>query len=108
MKIEICYLKFPSSYEGVKELKNFIGSSSVKAFSLDENNELIEGEGYIASDDLYNYHNNYDSSDDCMWFNKKKQWFYQDIAKVKDIQRMNNKIILEKLQPFIDKANENL
>lgn len=108
MKIDIWYLKFPSNYEGVEELKKFIGSTAVKAYSLDENNVIIEGLGWIGNDDSYNYHNNYDDSEDCLFFEGKKKWFSQDVEKVKEVQIKNNKIILETLNPYIDRAVENL
>jgi hypothetical protein len=105
MKIQI-YLDIPSEYENIEELKKLIGTSKVKAYSLDlDNNSIVEGEGWIESNGSYNYHNNYDDSEDCMYFEGKQQWFSLNYERVVEIQKENSKKILKTLQPIIDKAN---
>ena len=115
MKINVDYLKTPSSYENIEELKKIIGKSKVKAYSIDsKDNSIIEGIGWIDSDGNYNYHNNYDDSEDCMWFSKKsnsigsQQWFTLNYDRVLEIQKENNKKIIEALEPIINKAKENV
>lgn len=111
MKIEI-YIKTPSKYEGVKELKSLIGNTKTKAFSLDDDNNILEGEGYIDSNDSYNYHNNYDDSEDCMWFKSKyinkQQWFTLNYDRVLEVQKENNKKIIKVLEPIINRVKENI
>lgn len=109
MKIDIWNVSIPSSYENVEELKKLIGSSKVKAYSINtRDNSIIEGEGWIASNESYNYHNNYDDSEDVMWFTNSKQWFTLNYEKVLEVQKENNEIILEVLEPIVNKAKENL
>lgn len=114
MKVSIDYLRKPSNYEGVEELKKLIGKSKVKAFSIDlDTNDVVEGWGWIASDESYNYHNNYDDSKDCMWFTVKesgfgkKWWFTLNYDRVLEIQKENNLKIVEVLEPVLNKAKEN-
>ena len=115
MTLDICYIKTPFKYENIEVIKNLIGSSKVKAYSIDlKDNSIIEGLGWIASDESYNYHNNYDTSKDCMWFTDRPksfgeiQWFTLNYERVLEIQKENNKIILEVLEPIINKAKENI
>jgi len=114
MKVEINYLKRPSNYEGIEELKKLIGKSKVRAFSIDlDTNDIVEGWGWIASNESYNYHNNYDDSEDCMWFNVKEtgfgnqQWFTLNYERVLEIQKENNVKIIEVLEPIVRKAKGN-
>lgn len=108
MKIDIWYIKVPSNYENIEELSKLIGKSKVKSYSIDlTNNEIVEGEGWIANNDSYNYHNNYDDSEDCMWFNNKQQWFTLNYERVLEIQKENNIKIIEILEPILNKAKEN-
>lgn len=107
MKIEIWNLKIPSKYENIIELKNLIGESNVNAFSIDlDTNDIVEGKGCIKSNESYNYHNNYDNSEDCMWFNNKQQWFTLNHDRAVVIQKENARIIIEKLKPILDKAEK--
>ena len=109
MEIRIRNVSIPSNYENVEEIKKLIGDSRVKAYSVNtKDNSIVEGEGWIASNESYNYHNNYNDSEDCMWFNKEQQWFTLNYDRVLEIQRENNKIILEILEPIINKAKENI
>lgn len=109
MKIDIWQTKIPSNYENVEEIKKLIGNSRVKAYSINrKDNSIVEGEGWIASNESYNYHNNYDDSKDCMWFNRKQQWFTLNYERVLEVQKENNKIILEILEPIVNKAKENI
>ena len=56
MKIEI-YTNIPSKYEGIEELKKLLGKGKVKAYSIDlRDNSIVEGNGYIDNDNMYNYH----------------------------------------------------
>lgn len=108
MKINVDYLKTPSKYENIEELKKLIGVSKVKAYSINlKDNSIVEGDGWVASNESYNYHNNYDDSEDCMWFNKEQQWFTLNYEKVLEVQKENNKKIIEVLEPIINKAKEN-
>jgi hypothetical protein len=109
MKIDIWNVSTPSNYENIEELKKLIGNSKVKAYSINtRDNSIVEGEGRIASNESYNYHNNYDDSEDCMWFNGEKQWFTLNYDRVLEVQKENNKIILEVLEPIIKLAKENI
>ena len=109
MKINIWQIKIPSNYEKVEEIKELIGNSRVKAYSIDlSDNSVIEGQGWIASNESYNYHNNYDDSKDCMWFNEKQQWFTLNLERVLNIQKENNKVIIERLEPIINLAKSNI
>ena len=107
MKIDIL-LYIPSNYENVEGFKKLIGDSKVKAYSINkEDNSIIEGLGWIASNGSYNYHNNYDDSEDCMWFNEEQQWFTLNYETVLNIQKENNRKIIEVLEPIINRAKEN-
>lgn len=115
MKIDIWFIKTPSKYDSIKDIKNLIGNSKVKAYSIDlKDNSIVEGEGWVASNESYNYYNNYDDSEDCMWFSKKpnsvgnQQWFTLNYEKVLEVQKENNKKIIEVLEPIINKAKENV
>lgn len=115
MEIRIWKVSVPSNYENIEELSNLIGKSRIKAYSIDKNdNSIVEGEGWIASNESYNYHNNYDDSKDCMYFTKRpdglgvEQWFTLNYGRVLEVQRENNKIILEVLEPIVNLAKENL
>lgn len=109
MKIDIWKVTMPHESAGVEEMKSTIGSLKVDAYSYDKNTgEIVEGTGWVASDNSYNYHNNYDNSKDCLWFNNKQQWFTLDYAEVLEVQRSNNRIILEHLDPILDRIRENL
>jgi hypothetical protein len=102
MKIEI-YLDSPSHYENVEEIERLIGSTKVKAYSLDlENNDIVEGLGWVASNDSYNYHNNYDDSQNVLWFEGEQRWFTLNYDRALQIQKDNSVKILEKLQPIIN------
>ena len=108
MKIKIWDIDTPSKYENVEEIKKFIGSSKVKAYSINEDdNSIVEGLGYIDSDESYNYHNNYDDSKDCLFFEGKQKWFTLNYEAVLSIQKENNIKIIEVLEPIINKAKEN-
>lgn len=106
MKIEI-YLRIPSHYEDVEKIKSVIGESIVDGFSLSENGEILKGKCKIASNESYNYHNNYDDSEDVLYFNNKKQWFTLSENRIKEVYEENRKIILDKLQTVIDKFSTN-
>jgi hypothetical protein len=109
MKIDIWKVNIPSHYENMDELKNLIGNSKVKAYSINlKDNSIVAGEGWIASNESYNYHNNYDDSEDCMWFDGEQQWFTLNYERVLEVQRENNKIILDVLEPIVNKAKENI
>jgi len=108
MEIKIWDVSIPSIYENIEEIKKVIGNSKIKAYSINtKDNSIIEGEGKIANNESYNYHNNYDNSQDCMWFNGQQQWFTLNHERVLEVQKENNKSILKILEPIIDKAKEN-
>lgn len=108
MKIDIWYVNIPSKYENIETLKEIIGNSKVKTYSLDENNIIVEGEGWLANNDSYNYHNNYDDSEDCMWFNGEQKWFTMKYTRVLEVQKENNHKILKVLNPIVERAMENV
>ncbi len=109
MKIDIWKLRIPSYYKGLEDLQKVIGKSSVKAYSIDEqNNEIVEGHGSIKSNESYNYHNNYDNSKDCMWFNSEQKWFTLNYEEVLEVQRLNNIIIKDTLEPILEKVKQNI
>ena len=42
-----------------------------------------------------------------MYFNNSQQWFTLNYERVLEVQKENNKIIIEKLEHIINKAKEN-
>lgn len=102
MKIDI-YLKIPSPYIDVEAVKAVIGKSSVKAYSLSENCEIIEGIGKIGNNGRYNYHNNYDTSQDAMFFNGVEKWFTLSESRIKEVYDENVEVIRKELTKILDK-----
>lgn len=101
MEIKI-YLEIPSKYERVNDIKTLIGSSKVDAFSLDKKGKIIEGKGWVASDESYNYHNNYDDSKDVLFFNGKQQWFTCSRERIEEVYNINKNIIVKRLNEILE------
>ena len=81
-------------------------NEKVKAYSINEDTlEIVEGEGYIASDESYNYHNNYDDSENTLWFEHKYwnredwngTWWTPSFAKAKEEQKRLLKEAIDQL-----------
>jgi len=105
MKIEVD-LKLPSKYDK-EDLKNYLAVFSrtpVKAYTLNDDFEIVEGMGKIASDDSYNYHNNYDDSEDVMYFNTEQKYWTPSLEKIKEIQKEN----IERAIPIIEEKRQKL
>lgn len=100
----------PSNYDGVDEIKKVIGNSYVQAYSLNDELEIIEGQGRIKSDNRWNYHCNYDDSEDCMFFkiegrSEKEQYFTTSLEEIKKIQQENIKAYRKVLQDEIKRID---
>ena len=106
----------PSKYERVEKLKEFIGDEEVKAYSLNDKLEIVEGWGKIASDGMYNYHKNEDCSKDVMFFAEErspngkglftKKFFTLSFKEIKEIQKKNKELWMEDLETEIKRLNE--
>ena len=77
-------LPYHYGYEVDKIKEEFKVGDPIKAFTLNDKFEIIECQGVIESDGSWNYHNNYDDSQDTMyciidgiqsirWFTPKKE-----------------------------------
>lgn len=68
-----------------KTVEKYLGHLKEKekynAYSISDDYELIFGKGYIDSNNSWNYHNNYDDSENTLWFewtNKHKTLLKQE------------------------------
>lgn len=88
-------------YENIFEL-----NVHYKAFSIDEDFNIIEGIGIIRNNKSWNYHNNYDNSYNDLYFLYKnverQQWWAIDLKEVnavlqQEISRVKS-ILLQKIK----------
>lgn len=103
------YLKLPHSSDEkeIAKMKGLIGTSSVDAFSIDtEIYKIIKGKGSIKNNGSYNYHNNYDDSEDEMFFDNKTQWFTLNEDRVKEVFNQNAAIIRKMLEKKLEEYKE--
>jgi len=94
-------LKVPhsSDKDEISKMKAIIGSSKVDAFSIDRKTyKIIQGKGSIQNNGNYNYHNNYDSSEDEMFFGNTTQWFTLNEDRAKEVFNTNATLIREMLE----------
>lgn len=109
-------VEFPSKYDRAEKLKEFIGKEEVRAYSLNDKLEIIDGWGKIASDGMYNYHKNEDCSKDVMFFaeerrpngkgNFTEKFFTLSLAEITEIQTKNKEFWIEGLETEIKRLNE--
>ncbi len=98
-------LKIPHSWdeEEISKMKELIGKSKVDAYSIDRKTyKIIKGIGSIQNNGNYNYHNNYDSSKDEMFFGNTTQWFTLNEDRAKEVFNQNAVIIREMLQSKLE------
>lgn len=94
MKLEH-YLSTPLTYgEIVKNyLKVLQENKPYPAWTLNDNLEVIECKGLIKNNGSYNYHNNYDDSENELYIidrsTKLKKWFSLNKEEVVKVQREN-------------------
>ena len=80
----------------VEKYKSFDKNNKVKAYSLNQELKIEEGLGWIESDGGWNYHNNYDNSEDVMWFRigdkvSKGKWFTTSMMELNHFRKENIK-----------------
>lgn len=79
------------------------------AFTVDEDFNVVKGVGCIKSNGSFNYHNNYDDSEDTLWFNQTKESYCEKegwwtLSEVEANERRNElvKKKIKQLQRRID------
>ncbi len=63
-----------------KYLKLLSRETEYQAYSIDDDYNVIEGKGSIGSNGSYNYHNNYDDSEDTLIFTYKNKYGHENTA----------------------------
>lgn len=96
-----------------KEYMPILGRSRTKAYSLDKDFNIVEGEGWIASNESYNYHNNYDTSEDTLWFETEKsykaqKWWTPSLQKVKELQQSELLKAIVDAETFLKEINSKI
>lgn len=69
--------------EGYKE------NELIKGWTIKDNLELIPCEGKIATNDHWNYHHNYDNSENVLWIGNEQRWFTTNKELALEIQNFN-------------------
>ena len=115
MKVESS-LYLPSIYKNIDILKKTNGKQEVHAYSLDEDLNILEGWGKISSNNSWDYHNNYNDSEDVMWFsyeeylngNKKysEKFFTTNLDEIKIIQKDLKDKWIKLLESEIERVRE--
>lgn len=94
MKIEH-YLNLPyDSGEIVKDYKKILQTKVwYKAWTINDSLEIVECEGSIQNNNSWNYHNNYDDSEDELYIKKNNhiinKWFTFNKDEIVKIQKEN-------------------
>ena len=86
------------SYKKVLEV-----GKEYNVYTLDDDINIIECKGFIKSDGSWNYHNNYDDSQDTLFIlnrfnNQERKWFtlnHSEIEKIRDENREEYIKVLE-------------
>lgn len=83
-------LSFPNSSGEI--VQQYQKGKLYDAFTIDNTLEIIKCKGFIESNGHYNYHNNYDSSEDVLMISvpnrsHREQWFTLDINEAKKVQQ---------------------
>ncbi len=95
-------------------LKKYLQNTEYDAYAIGEDFEIIKGRGKIASNNAYNYHNNYDDSELTVWFREvdgefSRQWqmnvWWTD--SLEEIKAIHKKVVSEAISR-LDKIREDL
>lgn len=100
------YVKYPYPYFNQEKVQSFlsvIGYSVVDGYTLNDRGEIVEVKCRIANNESYNYHNNYDDSEDEMQVKIGQndwvaQWFTLKKDEVEKAFEENLKYMQEQLQ----------
>lgn len=98
--------------EAIEYLKIFKENEEYDAFSLDDNFNIIKGKGIIKNNNSYNYHNNYDDSENELYFTytkhykveKKQQWTISE-KEIKEICKREKDRVIQILKNKIAELN---
>ena len=97
-----------------KYLKTLLRETGYKAYSIDDEFNVIEGVGTIDSDGSYNYHNNYDDSEDTLIFTstnkyghktRAHKWWTLNKAEADNLCEKEKKKFVKKLTMAIKKLS---
>ncbi len=93
-------VKFPRIEQYAINLRGIFknASSGKKAFSINDQLEIVEVTGTISSNGRWNYHNNYDSSELVLKCDGKEQWWTPCYSEAKQVQKENIDARLAKIK----------
>jgi hypothetical protein len=109
--------KIVDEYNKIKH-SIYLESDYVQAYSIDRNLDIIEGRGTIRSNGSWNYHNNYDDSEDVLYFRPdiwspgvkiredagyQESWWTTSYEEVRKIQK---RLVSDNLAKYVDIVKE--
>lgn len=85
-------LKIPYYYDEQQIKKYKPDRKYEDSYSLTDENCIVKGVGVVKNDKKWNYHNNYDDSKYCMYFDNCKKWFTTDLREIIRLQQENQEL----------------
>lgn len=108
--------KIVEDYKRIFEIEEKYVKTEKKydAYSIDDNLEIIKGVGVIKSNGMWNYHNNYDDSEDELYFIPSRypryynKWWTPSLEEAKKIQKKLIKKNLSAHEKIVKKLKSKL
>ena len=102
-------LKIPYHYGDVviERLKVLELNKKYEAFTLNEQLEIVKCECSIENDGSWNYHNNYDNSENVLKVGNLSKWWTLNETEIKQIQKENLDKAIKLLTEEIDRLKSN-
>lgn len=86
--------------------KGYKENELIKGWTIKDNLTLIECEGKIATNGYWNYHNNYDNSEDVLWVGNEQRWFTTNKELALEIQNSNIEMYSTLLKKELERLNK--
>ena len=102
-------LNLPSHYGKNTEerLKNFNLDTKYDGYTLNDELEIVKCECSIENDGMWNYHNNYDSSQNVLKVGDEHKWWTPNKKEIKKIQKKHLKKALKVLSCEVKRLKSN-